>query len=220
MQQEKPRALGRLRNRLGDVKTAGLEMTRRLTQLANRIYDSLIRLIVVFLLQNGHLSHYISMVHTVGDTACIGPNMETRLAGVRVEVDAEDVAELILGQGVGASGSRTFGQHRLGADQLLGIDAAQATTAVPGCRRAGCRRRRAPPPRACTCSPSRGNCTPARSGAVSGTGRGRDRRPPPSPGRRAIRGAAPGSIRSARSIHVRIAFQVAAGSGFTRMETR
>ena len=48
---EERRLLERVRNRLDGLKSAGLDVTKRIRELANQIYDSLIRLIVVFLLQ-------------------------------------------------------------------------------------------------------------------------------------------------------------------------
>ena len=46
-QQDERRLLGRLRNRLDDVKSAGVGMTKELTQWAKQIYENLIRLIVL-----------------------------------------------------------------------------------------------------------------------------------------------------------------------------
>ena len=50
-QHDERRLLGRLRNRLEDVKSAGVDMTKKLAQWAKQIYENLIRLIVVFLMQ-------------------------------------------------------------------------------------------------------------------------------------------------------------------------
>lgn len=50
-QHDEGRLLGRLQNRLDDVKSAGVFMTKELVQWAKQIYENLIRLIVVFLMQ-------------------------------------------------------------------------------------------------------------------------------------------------------------------------